>query len=72
MVDAAEDHLWSSAAARIGRCAAPLWLMLDQWREQWTLKEWLAIRQNETSDREIGVELREATLSGYECGGPSH
>ena len=52
MVDAAENYPWSSAAARIGKCAAPPWLVLDQWREQWTLKEWLALLRNETSDRE--------------------
>jgi putative transposase len=68
MVDAAENHPWSSAAARIGKCAAPLWLMLDQWREQWTRTEWLALLRNETSDHEIGVELRDATLSGYPLG----
>ena len=42
--------------------------MLGQWREQWTLKEWLALLGNETSDREIGGELREATLNGYPLG----
>jgi putative transposase len=68
MVDAAEDHPWSSAPARIGKSAAPPWLMLDQWREQWTQKEWLALMRNETSDREIGGELRQATLNGYPLG----
>jgi hypothetical protein len=68
MMDAAENHPWSSAAARIGKCAAPSWLILDQWRQQWTLKEWLALLRNETSDRETGVGLREATLSGYPLG----
>jgi putative transposase len=68
MVAAAEDHPWSSAAARIGNCVAPSWLALHQWREQWTLKEWLGLLRNETSDREIGLELREATLSGFPLG----
>jgi putative transposase len=68
MVDAAENHPWSSAAARVGKCAPPPWLVLEPWREQWTLKEWLALLGNEASDREIGVDLREATLSGYPLG----
>jgi putative transposase len=69
MVDAAENHPWSSAAARIGKCPVPPWLILDQWRGQWTLKDWLALLRSERSDGEIGVELREATLSGYPLGG---
>jgi putative transposase len=68
IVETAEEYRWSSAAPRIGVREAPVWLDLDRWREQWTVENWLELGQSHAGGDAIGVELREATLTGYPLG----
>ena len=68
MSETAERYRWSSAAARLGMCAAPAWLDLGAWREEWTANEWRRLLEDRRAESVIGKELHEVTLSGYPLG----
>ncbi|MDP8991305.1 MAG: transposase [Acidobacteriota bacterium] len=68
MSETAERYRWSSAAARLGMCAAPAWLDLEAWREEWTAAEWRRLLEDRRAESVIGKELHEVTLSGYPLG----
>jgi putative transposase len=64
---ASEDWTWSSAAAHVGRQAAPRWLDLVPWRSRFTSHEWMEYLAAETFG-EAEAALRLNTYSGRPLG----
>ena len=68
IVEGAETHPWSSAAARPGRGPLAPWLQLTEWNRSWTPSGWRPHLGNEFADQSIRQQLQEATLGGLPLG----
>jgi putative transposase len=70
IAEAATDYRWSSAPARLGLVAQPLFLDLYEWSNCYSRQEW----QNKLiycHDGDVERILRESTLQGKPFGSPA-
>jgi putative transposase len=65
MVEVAEEHRWSSAAARLGLKEPPEWLELDDWKREWSVEEWRELLRDPRKEESFRVQLRDATMGVY-------
>lgn len=69
LVPAAEQWIWSSAAAHCGTSTTDTSLEMERWRERWTVAEWrnyLTAAESQTDQ----IALRRCTHTGRPLGTP--
>jgi putative transposase len=68
MVVLAEDYPWSSARAHIADRDEDQWLVMRQWREEYTAVRWREVLRDGIEEEALQERLRSATATGRPFG----